>query len=167
MLFSSLLVLVTAATSAVFGETLARDRADKACSRELEAIVFTPPNCAHDYMREITRSLVVQAPLLWTDQGVSVIETFENRYGVRAIFYDAFGNFYNYSGKEPKPIVNAFSYNYERTAALGEAFASYQGSELINSNTAFYVYSTLLWNENGQLYTVFVLMNKSNAPLVC
>ena len=162
MLFSSLLALAAAVSTTVFGETLHRDHQSKACSRELEAIVFGPPNCAKDYMRKITQSLV---PLLWTDRAKSVIQTFENQFGVVVKLYDAFGEYHN---EETEPSrINNFNYNYERTVALGEAFASYPLSLGFGLTGAFYMYSTLLWNGNGQMYTAFVLMNKTNAPLAC
>lgn len=164
MLFSVLFAIFAAVSTSVFGH---RDGHAKACSRELEAIVFHPPNCAFDYMKKITQTLVIQSPLLWTDRAASVIETFENQFGVEAIFFDAFGSVWNYKSDDIEPPFNAFNYNYERTVAIGEAFAAYPGSTSFGLDVPFYAYSTLLWNGNGQMYTVVVLMNKALAPLTC
>lgn len=166
MLFSNFLTFVAVAASAVLGESLGQEQKAKACSRELEAIVFQPPNCAYDYLREITKSLVIQSPLLWTNRAYSVIETFENTYGVEAVFFDAFGKVWQYDADEDEPLVQPLNYNYERTVAMGEAFASYDG-HLYNNNLPFFAYSTLLWSQNGQVLTAFVMMNKTNAPLAC
>lgn len=166
MLFSNLLAFVAVAASAVFGESLGYDQKAKACSRELEAIVFHPPNCSFDYLREITKTLVVQSPLLWTDRAASVIETFENTFGVNVVFFDAFGKVWQYDPNDPEPPISASNYNYQRTVAMGEAFASYDG-HLYNNDVPFYAYSTLLWNQNGQLLVAFVMMSKANAPLAC
>lgn len=118
-------------------------------------------------MRKITQTIVVQSPLLWTDRAVSVIETFENQYGVKTYFFDAFGNLYNFGTGTSIDSINAFNYPWERTVAIGEAFASFSESILIKNNPPFFTYSTLLWNAVGEQYTIFVILNKTNAPFGC
>lgn len=64
MLFGLLFTFLAACT-AVFAENLEKEPcATRACREELESIVYTPPVCADEYLKRITRTLKAQSPLL-------------------------------------------------------------------------------------------------------
>jgi hypothetical protein len=166
MLFSFILSLFAA--TAVFG----LKHPNKACTRELEGIVYVPQNCAYNYLHKITQTLEVQAPLLWTNQAQGVIETFKNTYGVEVFVINAMGviGTIDASGVFVPTLINAitakaFSHNIARSNALGEGFTSNLTTDLIAAPSD--VYSTVIWNPNGQMYTIAVALESSKAPSFC
>lgn len=162
MLFSSLLTVFAATASLISGHG---SKSARACRDELESIVYTPQNCAYDYLKRITRTLEVQSPLLWTDQADSVLNQFRATYRVEAVLIDPFGNvLYNPPNILPAdfPVTAA---SVVRAWALGEGFSSYNGTK--GYEVPFYGYSVNVWNRQGQMYTITVALNKTDAPLYC
>ena len=164
MLFSLLFTLV-AAISTVFAEDLGQgSKAARACRDELEGVVYTPQNCALSYLKRITQVLEAQSPLLWTDQAQAVIQNFASTYNVLVAVISPFGELYYYPGAL---VTNAppVAASVDRAWALGEGFSSYEGINL--NGTPFYAYNTNVWNENGEMWTLSVAMNKADAPAYC
>jgi hypothetical protein len=169
MLFSALLTLF-AATSAVFADvTGSESKAARRCRERLETVVFTPQVCAFDYLKRITKSLVLQSPLLWTDQASSVLNQFRQKYGVYVVLIDAFGNLV----LDPPQVLTipniplAQSTGLMRSWALGEGFSTYDRTVLETIPISAFTYSVNVWNIHGEIYNIAVILNKTDAPTYC
>ena len=150
---------LTVVYSLLLSYTLALSSHEK-CSRELENAVYYVDVCAFQYMKRISASLRVQSPLFWTEQAKSVVETFENEYKVKLTFIDAFGMAYKYPGGPIAVGAIVSGSAIHRSQALVEGFVN---SEV----TPYYVYDSLYWNGNAEMYLVKMRLPKENAPYVC
>lgn len=56
--------------------------ADGSCERKLQGIIATPENCAEKYLRDLMRQLKTKRSLLFTPEADSVVQIFEQTYGV-------------------------------------------------------------------------------------
>lgn len=165
MLFSFILSLFAA--TAVFAHN---HHGSKACTRELEGIVYVPANCAFNYLSKLANVLRVQAPLLWTAQAKSVIDTFEGTYGISVYVIDSLGNYgtFDDAGVFTANILaplKAFDHSYERSNALGEGFTA--NTIIAGDATLVDYYTTTIWNANGQMYTIGLALDSSKAPNFC
>lgn len=164
MLFSFILSLFAA--TAVFAHN---HHGSKACTRELEGIVYVPANCAFGYLSKLANVLRVQAPLLWTAQASGVINSFEGTYGVNVIVINALGQYGTINDEgvfvADSPAVYAFNHSYERSNALGEGFTANTIVPGIKASVDYY--TTTIWNANGQMYTIGLALDSSKAPNFC
>lgn len=162
MLFSFFFALL--ASSAVFAEVTGRrvDRGVKACTRELEGIVYTPANCGFDYLKRITETLRIQSPTFWNNplQAKAAFESFAQTYGVTVVAITPFGNVLDYIGSPD--VVEAGSMG----AAIARANLDGNGF-VYNSATQRYIYATIFRGPDGQMYYVRVSMLKADAPIAC
>lgn len=163
MLFSAILSLF-AATS-----VFAQKHESKACTRELEGIVYVPSSCAYNYLNKISNILRVQSPLLWTSQASSVINTFQATYGVYVAVVNTLGQVgtINPAGvfvPFPGP-VNVMTNGYARSNALGEGFSA--NLVVAGFEGIYDVYSSIFWNVNGEMYTIGIAIESSKAPNFC
>jgi hypothetical protein len=159
MLFSFFIALF--ASTAVFADVTGRvNKKVKACTRELESIVYNPANCGFNYLERITNTLRIQAPTFWQNpvQAQAAFETFQNTYGVSAVAISPFGVSYGFIGSST-PIA---SDNMEHSIAR----ANLDGNGFSNSGDN-YIYTTIFWGPDGQMWYVQVTMAKANAPLAC
>ena len=163
MLFSFILSLFAA--TAVFAQ---KHHASKACTRELEGIVYVPTSCAASYLSKIADVLRVQSPLLWTSQANGVIATFEATYGVNVVVINALGQIgtIGADGSFTAGPYRAMDHSVARSNALGEGFTANLKLPNIDSNTYDY-YTSVFWNLNGEMYTVGVAIDSSKAPNFC
>lgn len=134
---------------------------DKKCSRELEGIVYVPKVCAFEYLKKITETLTVNGPLLFVPETAKpLFEKFESTYKVRAHVADAFGIWYNYPGGTIRTLPVG-THSLAQAYGIGEGFTNLEG----RADTVFpdgaYIYSKLLWNFDGQMYTLSVTANKT------
>lgn len=147
----------------------------EACSRELETVMYTPENCGFSYLKSISKQLSMQLPLLFnTAQVQSVINTFAGTYNVYVALNNAVGGL-AYSSANPINFDLHMTSSTTRAMALGEGFVSgsYVApnfSKSINGASVTYnfiSYKYLLWNLDGEMYTVSLYMNKANSPFFC
>lgn len=55
---------------------------DASCEQELQGIISVPENCAEKYLRNLMRQLKTKKSLLFTSEADSVVQNFEQTYGV-------------------------------------------------------------------------------------
>lgn len=166
MLFIS--AILTVLVASVFAETEKNHhgKSNKACTRELENIVYTPDNCAFNYLKKITADLRIQAPLLNTLQNASVLDSFRANHGVDVLVVDALGIATDYVyNTNALALANAvdtstFSTVYERSMALGEAFA-------VDTYASTVSYASLFWGPDGSVHDIIVSMDLNDAPQFC
>jgi hypothetical protein len=155
MLFSFFIALF--ASTAVFAEITGHsNKKVKACTRELEGIVYTPANCANNYLQRITNTLRVKAEF-WTNpiEAASDFKTFENTFGVSAIAISPFG----------KTYISADTFS-DSNMGHSIARANLDGDGFTNTG-ANYIYTTIIRPRDAQMFYFQVTLAKANAPLVC
>ena len=87
------------------------------CKRQLQSILATSPSCAENYFAELNDKLRKLSPLLFSSQAESVIESFENTYGVTVALTPPVGyqcNVYNINTLAtilPPNVPQFFSFN--------------------------------------------------------
>lgn len=164
-----LLLTLLAAVSSVFAEVAHNShKSSRVCRNQLEVVVFQPPVCALEYLRKISRVLEAQSPLLFSDdnQLYSVIATFEARYKVVVALVDAFGNvFLSNDLVTPLSVANVATANVDRAWALGEGFSAFESAR--DADFPFFAYSFNVWNNDGEMWTINIIMSKANAPSAC
>jgi hypothetical protein len=69
----------------------------KQCTKELASIVYAPHFPQADYLTRISKQLVAQTPLLFTNQAAQVFLNFANQFQVTLFVGDAFGNVVQYN----------------------------------------------------------------------
>ena len=131
---------------------------DKKCSRELEEIVYVPKVCAFDYLKKITETLAAHGPLLFVPETAKpIFERFVSTFNVHVNVVDALGVWLNYPGGTvqswPKGV-----HSLNQAYALGEGFSNLPSGKIFL--TGAYVYNKVLWNFDGQMYTVSVIADK-------
>jgi len=158
---TSLLVLVLIAIQM----TLA-DKTSKKCARLLEGIIYSPGGCILKHMEQIMGNLEYQAPLLWTANNASIIDSFKATNKVGLSIINAFGQttLYVYETEEetlnnldPSAPLAMFS-SLQRSNALGHGFSA----DEIN-----YYYTSKIWNRVGNVITIKITLLKSDAPFIC
>ena len=170
MLFSLLFTLI-AASSTVFAEVLGQgSKAARACREELEGVVYIPENCVFNYLKRIAQELVVQSPLLWTDQTEAIIRNFKVKYDVSVGLISPFGElnapwetYFESTFPVPRPYPAVTDSSVVHAWATGEGFTILDKA-VINFNVPVYMYNTIIWNKDGQMWTLVVVIEKANAP---
>lgn len=134
----------------------------KACKRELESILYTPPNCGFSYLKRITESLRVQSPVIWQNpiQSKAAFQTFSTTFGVNTVVINPFGKYFRYIGAPANEQIFAGIYG----SATSRANVDGNGFAATDSD---YYYSTIFWGPNGEMSYVEVNVAKINAPLSC
>lgn len=160
----SLLVLVLVLIAIPM--TLAEKSSRSKCTRLLEEIIYSPGGCILKHMEQITENLEYQAPLLWTLQNASIIDSFKsiNKVGLSVI--NCFGQTTQYVYETEAETLNnldplappAMSSPLQRSNAVGHGFSA----DEIN-----YYYTSKIWNRDGQVITIKVTLLKSDAPFIC
>lgn len=156
-----LLVLVLITVQMVFA-----DKSRKQCKRLLEGIVYSPGGCILKHMEQIMETLEYQAPLLWTPQNASIIDSFKATYNVGLSVINAFGQTTPYvyeteaetlANLIPSAPLAMFSY-LQRSNVVGQGFAA----DEVN-----YYYSSKIWNRDAQIITIIISLSKNDAPFIC
>ena len=134
-------------------------REHSSCSRELEGIVYTPKVCAFEYLQKITETLTINGPLLFVNETAKpLFAKFATTYNVHVYVVDAFGFWYNYPGgpglAPPIPI-----HLLDRAYGVGEGFANFQSNSKVLPPAA-YSYAKVIWNFDGVMYTIVVIVDK-------
>ena len=169
MLFTVLFTLIATAT-ATFANVLGSSKqSSKACSRELEGIIYTPANCGFSYLKSISKQLTSQAPLLFQPSQIGpVVSSFASTYNVLVILNDAIGNIAYATSDNPLITAPHMTSSIARAMALGEGYASASYTNFAAQITYAYItYSYILWNTDGQYYNVNLYLPKANAPTFC
>ena len=164
MLFTVLFTLIATATAtATFANVLGSGKqSSKACSRALESIVYTPANCGYSYLKTISKELTAKTPLLFQPTQVqSIIDAFAAKYSVLVILDNAMGST-AFSTNAMIPTFPILTVSIARAMALGEGFGT--GNY---STYSFIIYSYILWNIDGQMYTVNLYLLKTITPTFC
>lgn len=63
----------------------------KQCSKKLAGIIYQPETYDSKYLKRISGQLLVEQPLLFTNQQASVALNFAQKWGLNVLIYDAFG----------------------------------------------------------------------------
>lgn len=148
----------------------------KLCARELEGIVFRPPNAAYDYLKEISEDLKIETPLLFTVQNKSVIESFIRKYQVFVFVSDVMGNILpypvadvNYRPPFPPQIeaqIIALGFNL-KAKNVGYYQIYTKGNGFFSSKFPANFYSFEIKNQMGQVYIFFLAAPKGRIYNYC
>ena len=126
-----------------------------------------PETCAYTYLQNISQELRAQSPLLWTNQGPSIISSFSTNYGVTVSVIDAFGSL-DTSMSTTNTVINIkniMGYGDFRSNAMGESFFS----SGIRTRVPYpsYIYAFITWNSVGEMYYVAIVKSKVSGPFFC
>jgi hypothetical protein len=158
---TSLLVLILIATQTVWA-----GNSRKKCKKLLEGIIYSPGGCILQHMERIMETLEYQAPLLWTPQNASIIDSFKATNNVGLSVINAFGQTTSYvydteaetlNNLIPSAPLAMFSY-LQRSNVVGHGFAA----DELN-----YYYTSKIRNCNAQIVTIKISLLKSDAPFIC
>lgn len=148
----------------------------KLCARELEGIVFRPPNAAYDYLKAISEDLKIETPLLFTEQNKSIIESFIIKYQVFVFVSDAMGNILpytvadaNYRPPFPPQIqaqIIALGLNL-KVKNVGYYQIYTQGNGFFSSKLPANFYSFEIKNRLGQIYIFYLAAPKGRINNIC
>lgn len=162
MMVSLFLALLTFSCT-VFAESTGRiDRNTKACTRELEGIVYNPSNCGFLYLERITNILRIQAPLFWADPSYSrsAFESFEAAYGVTVEAITPLGESYPYIGAPADELISATNMGH----SLARSNLDGNGFSLGSDN---HYYTTIFWGRDGQMSYIQVTLPNTKVPIGC
>lgn len=135
---------------------------DNKCARELEGIVYTPKVCAFEYLKEITETLTINGPLLFVNETAKpLFAKFATTFNVQVYVVDAFGIWYNYPGG-PGLSLPIGVHLLDRAYGVGEGYSNFQANSEILPPAA-YSYAKIIWNFDGVMYTVVVIVDKVKA----
>lgn len=133
-------------------------RQDKKCARELQEITYVPKVCAFEYLKKITETLAAQGPLLFVPETAKpIFERFVSTFNVHVNVVDAFGVWLNYPGGTVQNWPKG-AHSLNQAYALGEGFSNIPAGKIFL--TGAYIYNKVLWNFDGQVYTVSVIADK-------
>lgn len=146
---------ITGAISALIDESFDSSDNPAVCERELEGIVYQPHSAALAYLNKISEEIKVVGPILWTPQGDSYLQAFENKYQVGVQVYDAFMNivYNNLGGLEMKYMSTTATANMNGSGYARDT----DGDELVR-------YEFIVYDQIGQLKYVLINMPLSEAP---
>lgn len=138
-------------------------RSQSKCTRALQDAIHVPEVCAFQYLNRISRSLVRQAPLLFSPAtNRSVILTFQATYNVTVTMVDWFGRESNYLS-DGSYVTSSPDF---MTQDAAHSVLNVPGFNRSPATQNFY-YTVIIRTENGELQYVHLTMPLVNDPIFC
>lgn len=138
----------------------------KVCTRELEAIVFSPPSTVKEYMSKIADEMRTDIQVImaaFSGGNLDYLRTYINKYNILITLFGPFG--------KPVLITSTFvAYTaFIQSVALAQTYSGRDGF-YVDVATQYYNYQFTLMSANGQLINFVLslpLSAMTNTPTNC
>ena len=147
-------------------ESLSRNEKTKICTRELEAILFSPPSTVKDYLSKIANEMRADIQIImaaFAGGNFDYLRTYINKYNILITLYGAFG--------QPVLVASDFAAytDYLKNVAVAQTYSGRDGF-YVDTATQYYNYQFVLMSTNGQLISFILslpLTSMTNTPTYC
>lgn len=129
------------------------------CTKELEDIVYVPPNGAYDYLNRLLNEFLVDViginDVYHAHAAENVILAFANKYGVSIIIQPPFSNLpdllFTPEGGRRLPVSRKIGHIIPPTYLNHRSFQSQMETKIVNGNTVtFRAYSMAAYSQNAE-----------------